>query len=661
MRCVRQFVVVGVVALAAAGFRAGAAEPARAAADDIVLGDFQAAYYSGWKTSGAAFGSGPLDADSEGADAQRNRIASSDRRGENGKSAEGSLYSRDFVLERDYINLRLAGGDHPFRAAASLWIDGKVVRTSTGGNRPRLDWVTWDVREFKGREAWIGLHDYCIEEDMPYVAADEIMLSSRPRVTPAGSVAAAVTGVQREAVDAIRRNAPRAARDPYRPIYHYAPPAQRMNDPNGPAWHGGYHHVFYQHMVFVGHGPATNVHWGHARSRDLVNWETLPLAIRPEYELGELSCFSGNLAWDKRGAPVQFVTMVPYKKDTFRQIWPARALDDEWIRWERVPEKPPVGLVPHGSPDRHLKDPFPFSAGGRRFLVLTDTTIPFYEAGDERLTQWAFRGHLDEASAECPNFFEVDGKWIYLSSPHEPVRYVVGDFDPDACRFTPATEGRINHDSGFYASTAYRDNQGRTVLLGVTRGQRDGQGWTGALALPRILTLGPDYRPRMQPPPELRALRQEAFNVQQPIVLRDRTHVFAGLTGDALEIVARFRVDDATSFGLLVRASGDGRRSLPVKWSEGQIVVAKATPRFPCTYEIDPQTREVLFHVFLDKGILDACTGDGRVFESRVHYAPLEDLGVSVFAEGGTATLLSLEAWKLAAAHIDHTRLLTPP
>ncbi len=43
--------------------------------------------------------------------------------------------------------------------------------------------------------------------------------------------------------------------------------------------------------------------------------------------------------------------------------------------------------------------------------------------------------------------------------------------------------------------------------------------------------------------------------------------------------------------------------------------------------------------------------------ESRVHYAPLDDLQVAVFAEGGEATLVSLEAWRMAPAEIDHSRL----
>ena len=71
----------------------------------------------------------------------------------------------------------------------------------------------------------------------------------------------------------------RFAKDHHRPNYHFQPPANWMNDPNGLVqWQGAYH-LFYQY------NPKgawhERVHWGHAVSEDLVHWRDLPVALTP--------------------------------------------------------------------------------------------------------------------------------------------------------------------------------------------------------------------------------------------------------------------------------------------------------------------------------------------------------------------------------------------
>ena len=128
---------------------------------DRVLADFEGtAWPSGWSTTGTAFGSGPAPGALPGQSAvsgfSGRGFASSYHGGDQGL---GILTSPAFTIDRQYLHLELAGGNHAGKEEVRLVIDGQTVRSATGDNSGRFRWTSWDVKEFAGRSAKLVVAD----------------------------------------------------------------------------------------------------------------------------------------------------------------------------------------------------------------------------------------------------------------------------------------------------------------------------------------------------------------------------------------------------------------------------------------------------------------------------------------------------------------------
>ena len=177
--------------------------------------------------------------------------------------------------------------------------------------------------------------------------------------------------------------------DPAKPAWHFGPPACWMNDPNGGCWHDGWWHVFYQHNP---DGEEwTNMHWGHARSRDLVHWEHLALALLPQLGADEKTCCSGCLAFAADGRP--YILYTSSKTDPAAALTQVLATpnDSEWRTWTQHVAEPFLALPTHDGPafEGSWRDPFVFRTAGRTFLILgaalgDEAVVALYENSSGR-------------------------------------------------------------------------------------------------------------------------------------------------------------------------------------------------------------------------------------------------------------------------------------
>jgi len=472
------------------------------------------------------------------------------------------------------------------------------------------------------------------------------------------------------AMEAVREGIERCKDDPTRPVYHFRPPARWMNDPCGAIYHNGYYHVFYQLNPTGDFWGTDNTHWGHTRSKDLVHWEHLPIAIWPSRDHGERRCNSGCVAMSGNGRPMIFYTYVPMKRGVSRQQWAAGG-DDDLITWTKHPGNPVVDRRKSGIPStvgHGWSDPFVFRADGKTFVTFKSSGGAVCVARNEELTEWRYVGSLAGVHGECPNFVKLSGKWVLLTSGSDrsqQLQYQVGAFDPHKLEFKAEKRGVLDHsygpkrpDSmcrGFYATNTLLDPAGRCVLFGWISGftnsegrfygmpgQAKGRGWNGCLGLPRILTLGPEGRPRQAVVPELRKLRHGHVRVDA-LHLNDRSHVLDKAAGDTLEILAVFEPRGAKAYGIRVRRSEDGERAIRLHY-DGRILNVAGT-KVPIDLDTDHGT--LALHIFLDKSVMEVFVSGGRDVVTQVIYPGLDDRRIELFARGGNAVVRSIDVWQI--------------
>jgi beta-fructofuranosidase len=459
----------------------------------------------------------------------------------------------------------------------------------------------------------------------------------------------------------VRAAIPKAASDPERPVYHFHPPANWHNDPNGTMFYRGWHHLFYQ---FNPYGSSWgHMHWGHARSRDLVNWEHLPIALAPSEEGGETAVFSGGAVMTRKGQPRIFYTSIG---DRAPEQWMAAPADRDLIVWTKSQQNPILTTAVHGALKvSDWRDPFLFIEGGATYMVCGGNTsgrrwggagqVQLYLATNDELTSWKHLGPVfacrdrEIVNIECPNLFKLDGKWVLIISPHKPCEYFVGSLDLTRPRFIPEAHGILDAGND-YASNISTEPSGRTILWLWGRTENPpSKGWNGVMTLPRILSIGPDGFLQQRTAPEFEKLRGAAITAAT-VPLTSTPSVLRGIRGDCMELDIELGLGKATAVRLDLRCSDSGKAGASITInSEGLLSVAKATTLLG-------ENDRYRLRIFLDKRVFEVYANDGLAAVYGTIDAARDDLGIAASARGDGAELSVVKGWQLKPAEFDLSR-----
>ena len=265
----------------------------------------------------------------------------------------------------------------------------------------------------------------------------------------------------------------------YRPIYHFSPEWGWMNDPNGMVYKDGEWHLFYQYNPYGSFWG--NMHWGHAVSKDLVNWEHLGIALAPD-DLGAI--FSGSAVVDTdntagfgRGAIVAM-----YTSDGSNQTQSIAYSLDNGRTFTKYAGNPVI--MAEDTPD--FRDPKVFWDHQTRqwkVVLAAGQEVQFYSSSN--LKDWTYDSSFGLAYGnhngvwECPDLirlpFEGKDKWVLLLNinPGGPfggsaTQYFVGSYDGKTfkCDDLPTVTRWMDYGKDHYAAVTWSSApDGRAVAI----------------------------------------------------------------------------------------------------------------------------------------------------------------------------------------------------
>lgn len=332
----------------------------------------------------------------------------------------------------------------------------------------------------------------------------------------------------KEAMDGIMQRYEEVKKDTSRPKYHFASPSQMLSDVWGGVYHNGYYHLFYD-INHVDGFKWQNGAFGHLISTDLVEWEDMPLALLPETDKDEFVLNDGCVVITPDNKPLMYYTRVYTNLEIDREHIAVFGSDD-LIFWERANNGEAIlTMENHGGPKfaRFWSDPIIFTESGRTFMIISKCNIPgegdvipIYEACDDALLKWEYRGIFANHTGEVLNFIKIKDKWVLIYSPYKNPKYFVGYFNIDTFKFEVEKEGTLSYgyinqgilddiSRGFYATNSFYGENQKVYIIGWISGFINPKGWDGCVSLTRELELDEENNVIMKPIETLDNLREE--------------------------------------------------------------------------------------------------------------------------------------------------------
>ncbi|OJL51221.1 glycosyl hydrolase family 32 [Escherichia coli] len=451
------------------------------------------------------------------------------------------------------------------------------------------------------------------------------------------------------------------------PIFHLAPPAGWMNDPNGLIYFNGRYHAFFQHHPASAYqGP---MHWGHATSTDMLHWQHEPIALAPGDKYDRDGCFSGSAVDDDGVLSLIYtghICLDDRGNDSIIREVQCLATSHDGIHFEKqgCVLTPPEGIM-------HFRDPKVWHEDGSWWMVIgardaSDNGQVLLYRGTS-LRDWHLEHVLAHSAAgksymwECPDFFRCGNfHWLMFSPqgmPPSGYRFrnlfqsgvLAGSWKPGSVFALKGGFEELDYGHDFYAPQSMLAEDGRRIIMAwmhmwdspvPTRSEA----WAGCLTLPREV-FERDGRLCQRPVREVESLRKKCQPLS-PVRLQGLQLLTENV--QAAELLVTWHTVDSHAEHYGVRL-GDGLR-LYVDNQAGRLVLWRYYPEEGLdgyrSVEL-PDTEYLTLRIFLDRSSVEVFVNDGEATLSSRIYPQADSRQLSLYAAHGDAILTDGTLWML--------------
>ena len=475
-------------------------------------------------------------------------------------------------------------------------------------------------------------------------------------------------------------------REKYRPAYHHAPLYGWMNDPNGMFYKDGKWHLYYQYNPYG--SKWQNMTWGHSTSTDLINWEHLPLAIKPN---GLGSVFSGSCAIDTENSAGfgKDAVLAMYTSAGVNQMQSLAHSNDNGTTFDIYPGNPVLTL------ESEARDPNMFWDPESKLwhLVLAhalDKEMLFFTSPD--MKEWTLTGNFGKGLGaqdgvwECPDLFELPvagtdkTKWVLICNinPGGPfggsaIQYFVGDFDGKTFKSDTDANGNVptkwlDHGKDNYALVSWSDapDNRRTTIGWMSNWQYAADVPTmqfrSANTLPRDLGLfiAPDGEiyASSTPSPELTALRGNLVQKvgKASVGSKPQTYKLPEANDGICEILVDIDALKSTSVNMTL-ANNAGEKVVmtydvkahTLSFDRTQSGITDFSENFPAvtvcpTHEVNGS---ISLRIFVDRSSMEVFDADGKYVMTNLVFPTQPYSTLTIDSKGGSAKIENLKIYSI--------------